>query len=237
MIREAGTIDELRARLLAAPLEERVGAAFELAKLGDFCGRDALIEALKADDPAHAANVLGRIGAPWALGPVAALLGHPDTTVRNEAIFALARTSRAAAVPLLLGALADPDPERREDARVALISLVGPGIAGALNATGDEDEGEIERAKAWWEQNRSLYPEAVALRDGEPLSIGDLMAELDRASPEVQSSIIDEIQTFTGAPLPDADPVRQADSLREFWRSRGADFEVGKRYFFGHPVE
>jgi HEAT repeat protein len=210
-------------------------AAWSLAQRGDFSGRDVMIEALESE-PLTAAEMLGRIGAPWSVDALSTLLRHPDPGVRNEAILGLARTNRTAAVPALIDALEDPDEERREDARVALVSLVGPRIAQVLASDGASLPGERRAALDFWRQNAPQFPGDVAIFEGRPLAIGEVLAEAERSSPAVAEALIDLILIWSGAQLSEGTTAERLQELRAWWDANRARFQTGRRYFFGHLV-
>jgi hypothetical protein len=77
-------------------------------------------------------HVLGRIGAPAAFEPVAALLAHAHPRVRTEAVRALGLLDPARAASLLLQALAEANPALRSDLVRALAGLGRDEAVGAL---------------------------------------------------------------------------------------------------------
>jgi hypothetical protein len=209
-----------------------IAAARDLARRGAPGARELLIAALP-ERKLEVAELLGRIGAPWAVEPLASLLHDPDPDVRGEAILALARTNQTSAVPILVGALADP--ERREDARVGLMRLLGGEVADQLSTEGDDPD-EADRVRAWWAANEHRFPPDVAIFEGAPLAIDPDVALLATASPSILGQLVDEIQNWVGADLPDGTPAEQAAWLRAWWPANRDRFAIGRRYYYGHPV-
>jgi len=98
-------------------------------------------------------HVLGKIGDEAVFGPVAALLGHPHSRVRIEAVRALALVAPARATTPLVGSSRDVDPEVRLEAVRALGALRRDEAVPALR---DLAAGVAERGAAF-----SLRREAV----------------------------------------------------------------------------
>ncbi len=234
--------DELRARLRGRDPFGRLEAAVALARTGSDEGRDVLLRGLEHKDPmvrSRAAFLLGQIGPSWAIEPLATRLRDPVSAVRNEVVFALLGTRRAAAVPLLIRALEDPDPDRREDARVALVTLLGKPMAAVLAEMEEEVPDEAGQARAWWKANAARFPGDGAWDAGEPLSIERWIRELGKASPETVEILNDRLADWTGE-----DPAFGAEgqaaaaaAWRAWWRKHGSRFPAGRRYFWGRPVE
>jgi hypothetical protein len=210
-----------------------IAAARDLARRGAPGARELLISALP-ERKLEVAELLGRIGAAWAVEPLASLLHDPDPDVRSEAILALARTNQTSAVPWIVAALGDPEPERREEARVGLMRLLGGEIADQLSTEGDDPD-EADGVRAWWAANEHRFPPQVAIFEGAPLAIDPDVALLATASPSILGQLIDEIQNWVGADLPDGTPAEQAAWLRTWWPANRDRFAIGRRYYYGHP--
>jgi hypothetical protein len=232
--------DELRAQLRDPDPDIRVEAAAELAKLGSWEGRAALVAGLKDDDSevrSSAAFNLGQIGASWAIEPLAKRLADPDSSVRNDAIFALAATNHVAAVPHLIRALDDEDLERREDARVALVSLLGKEIGGVMAVSEEHVDDEAGKARAWWKANASRFPPATRYDWGKPVSIGRWIDELPAASAQVIGINLERLTTWTGENFGPADKRGVKQTWHKWWAKNGRQFPPGKRYFWGRAVD
>jgi hypothetical protein len=200
---------------------------------GDTTARDALIAAARAE-PLESAALLGDVGAEWTIEPLAALARHPDTSIRNEAIIGLGRTNRVQAVPALLAALEDPDPERRDDARVSLVGLLGRDIVEHLAGDGADEAGEVDKARAWWSANEGRFPEDVAIYWGKPLSIETAVRELEASRPEVIRARLRMILNWVGAELTSSSPEARVKAMRRWWDANRDRFVEGRRYFQGH---
>jgi len=202
---------------------------------GDSTARAALIAAVD-EDPLEAAALLGDVGAAWTIEPLAELARHPDPSIRNEAIIGLARTNSALAIPPLLCALEDPELERRDDARVALVSLIGSEIVDHLADEGDDDPGERARAETWWRGNKHRFADDVAIHRGSPLSIEAAVEELEVSRPEVIGARLDTIQNWVGSDVEGDTPAAKVKAMRVWWDQNRERFVDGRRYFQGHPV-
>ena len=100
-------------------------------------GRDhdsALVEALRAKDPAARIAVLPIVGSRRAAPEVRALLDDDEPEVRARACEALARIGETAAVPRLFELLGDPSPRVAHAAAGAIQSLGTAGTAGLVIA-------------------------------------------------------------------------------------------------------
>ena len=214
----------------------RFDAALQLAQQGSAVGHGALRAGLKHEDPmvrSRAAYLIGQIGGAWTIKPLAEQLNDPIEIVRNEVIFALMNTYHPAAVPHLLKALEDEDSDRVEDARVALVTLLGPKM-GALLAEIEEDvEEEAELARAWWAVNASRFDPNTRYDRGKPVSVGRWVDELESAPPELLAIISDRLTTWTGEDWQSGPGIDQ--TWRVWWQTNAERFPPGRRYYWGHP--
>jgi len=108
-----------------------------------------LLSRPKAYQARHGATLLGRLGDPRAIRPLAAALGHADALVRREAVRALAAFDDPAARAALTDALAHPDAGTRIDAAAAIADRRRITLAPALmSAFRGERESSVRRALA-----------------------------------------------------------------------------------------
>lgn len=232
-------IQELRSQLMSAndPYEQ-LEASYELAKRGSLEGRDLFIQSLQNPDPEvrlEAAGLLGQIGPSWAIAPVGELLNDPKSYLRNEAIFALMNIGRAGVVPWLIKALADQDDERREDARVALATLLGDEIP-ISSGTDETGEQETGRVAMWWDSAKARFQSDLCYYNGRVSSLSEWIASLKNASPVHFDWVTQRLHWYTGVDF-GTDPAETvAAKWALWWRDHSATYEVGCRYFYGHSV-
>ncbi len=234
-------IQQLRTQLEDPDLHVRLRAASDLAEAGSLAGRPVLLDALTHEEPwarEKAAGILGTIGAAWTIAPLASRLSDPFFEVRREAILGLGRTHDIAAVPFLIQALSDEDPERREDAVVALDDVLGREIYEQLDLEEDEDGSQARAdAEAWWRDNAHRFDPNIRYDRGEPTSIARWIAELRTQSPEVVEMIVMRLEDWTGERLGGEGQDEIASRWEAWWRDNEARFPPGRRYFYGHDVE
>jgi HEAT repeat protein len=95
----------------------------------------------------NAAELLGKIGAREAEGPLCELMRHADERVRRSVTAALMRLGTPRGVRGVLGALADPAPEVRMQAAAALATRPAPEFAEPLlRALEGEREEQVQAA-------------------------------------------------------------------------------------------
>lgn len=113
----ARVVDLLVEQLNAEDLDSRQAAAVALGRIGDRSATPALIAALHDRELAlTAAGALARIAPPDAFDPLLALIGDPDTAVRQAAIAALNSIGDARMPARIRVLLSDPSPLVRESA-------------------------------------------------------------------------------------------------------------------------
>jgi len=116
-------------RALPRPVREE--AARALGKVRDVRGLQALAQALNEPDPRirwSAADALGRLGLPGAVGPLAEVLKtDKDDSVRQVAALSLGRLGTKDALPHLLAGMDDPKKPVAEQSLAAVLALAGPG--------------------------------------------------------------------------------------------------------------
>lgn len=96
----------------------------------------------------EAARTLGKIGDPAALPALSAALKRASFGTRRAAVEALHALGDVRAVPTLLAALKDRDAEVREEAAVALATLITPGDAAAVPALSEALKDQSWRVRA-----------------------------------------------------------------------------------------
>lgn len=232
--------DALRATLRDSDPFTRLQAAANLAQLGIWDGRETLIAGLEDDDPmvrSEAAGHLAKIGPSWAIGPLARRLGDPQSTVRNDSILALGETNHVGAVPHLIAALEDEDLERREDARVSLVGLLGDGIRLVMAEMEEHIEDEAGKALAWWKENERRFPPAIRYVAGTPLDVGHLVSEIAVDSPQVIDIDLDRLTTWTGEDFGTSETPGVVQTWRQWWAKNAPRFPKGKRYYWGREVD
>ena len=216
----------------------RIGAAVRLAEHGNFAGRSVLLAALEDDDwrvRQRAAHWLGRIGPAWAIQPLSKPLQDHSTDVRNAVIFALLNIGRSTVVPFLLDALHDEDPDRREDAATALCSLLGRAVVDQFWEEGNEEE-DANRVTAWWRENSTTFDPSIFYYRGQPASVGDLINEFGKASPQVVEILSNRLFDWTGQRF-SGSHQEQASEWEQWWPLHQHAFQRGRRYFHGRPVD
>lgn len=215
----------------------RIDAAFKLAEHGLTNGRDVLVEGLGDSDwevRMQAAEALGRIGPAWAVGPVSKLVGDPIAGVKNTAIIGLLRIGRPSVVPSLLRALRDEDPDIREDAANALDNLFGMEAADQLGDLIDDDS--ASRMENWWRDNANRFDPDRVYDDGQPFSVGRLIARWIKAPPEITESLSNKLFDWTGQRFIGSQR-EQASAWEQWWQTNKHSFRTGRRYFHGRDVD
>lgn len=223
-------------------LRGRLDAASDAAARGDLRDRSAFLDALRAPSPGRrmeAASRLGEIGPLWAIDPIAALLGDRDADVRNVAIVALQNIGRPESVPHLIAALRDVEADRREDARAALVVLLGEDVPVSLD--GDEDgtdaAEEPRRVARWWADASARFAPGTFLDSGEPVSIGDWIASLPSSPPGRRSWAASRLGWWTGQDFGPLDAPGFDEGWRRWWGENAGRFHVGRRYYHGFDVD
>ncbi|MBV9774556.1 MAG: HEAT repeat domain-containing protein [Gemmatimonadetes bacterium] len=90
-------------------------------------------------------NILGEVRSAEALEHFARTIVHPDARVRRETVLALTKLGGEESVPLLLKAVADPDPDIRGTAAMGLgLARVPAAVAPLLLRLGQESNAEAE---------------------------------------------------------------------------------------------
>ncbi len=217
----------------------RLRNAFYAAQHGRL-KRQTFLDALENEDPEvrlEAVQMLGQIGASWAIESLGERLDDEESYVRNEVIFALSSIGRPAVVPWLIKALRDEDEERVEDARVALIQVLGDPVAPILAQFGEGTGGEAVRAAEWWKSESWRYNDGTVYHRGEPASLAVWVATLRGASDAGLHAIAERLKCWTGQDFGSPSSPGFADRWEGWWGERGAEFQPGRRYFYGRPVD
>jgi HEAT repeat protein len=134
-VRERAAPVLLRELIKQRDEERREAGAKLLASLGEPT-RDAVLAQLMNADPASllaTARLLREFPLPCPVGPLAKLLGHEQSAIREEAAGALSNRDDAEAVNALRGALLHGREDLRRQAAVALGRCRGPGVRETLS--------------------------------------------------------------------------------------------------------
>ncbi|NNL84322.1 MAG: HEAT repeat domain-containing protein [Myxococcales bacterium] len=134
-VRERAAPALLRDLIKQRDEERRAAGAKLLASLGEPT-RDAVLAQLMNADPASllaTARLLREFPLPCPVGPLAKLLGHDQSAIREEAAGALSNRDDAEAVNALRGALLHGREDLRRQAAVALGRCRGPGVRETLS--------------------------------------------------------------------------------------------------------
>jgi hypothetical protein len=218
----------------------RLAAAMALAEAGDFGGLGVIVECLGHDDDGvrvKAARCCERIGFAAAIEALAAMAAaDPVSPNRNQAIYALAAIGRPAAAPPLVEALADPDPERRDDARTALYRVVGEIVAPLLSDEIDEDPQERSRVTEWWQGYAPRLDADRVYALGELASPGVFIDQLKASKGRHPSAWLDALANWTGQDFGEGPLSKVTAQWLKWWKANADRYEPGRRYFFGHRV-
>lgn len=232
-------LESLREALTEQDVGNRLEAAFALAQHGIFEGKDVFLNALSDRQEwarLKAAEMLHQIGPSWAISQLGNLLNDEESYIRNQAIWALVGVGRPAVVPFLIQALQDPDEERREDGRAALVLLLGKEVPVVSGLEGETEE-EFTRVYHWWRDRQAYYDEARCYYRGNPISLGQWIRMLDTSPQPTREWITDSLKWWTGLELGSASDPKLALVWEEWWSENSHLYEVGRRYFYGHVVE
>ena len=234
-------LETLRARLIDPVPETRLRAALALAREGSLAGRAVVLEALTLPHPAdreEAIAVLGTIGALWTIDPLASAIFDTCAGARMDATHALAGTHRIEAVPHLIDALGDDDPERRELARLGLGWILGPAMSALLVS---ETFHEVTRDKAvaqdWWRANHPLFDACVCYEEGAPVWLGHWVTELRSRPDELSPSVESKLRMWTGHEVVSETAEQRAVEWEAWWHANQTQFPRGRRYFWGRDAE
>jgi HEAT repeat protein len=218
-------LSRLRSLLRTLDSYSRLDAALELARLGDFAGRETMIASLAGDDEGvaiKASEMLGHIGASWAVKPLAARISDVDSGVRSRVIFALIDVARPAVAPALIRALDDPDEERSEDARVGLFQVLGEKVP--ISEDGGDPE-ESQRIAEWWRRASAEFDPSLVYYRGRPAFLGEWIIAMKTASPAFLEWVGERLLWWT------------ADRWAEWWKTNAPYYPPGQRFFYGHRVD
>ena len=223
--------------------KRRIDAALELARTGDFQGLDVIVQCLgDADEEVRlsAADACMHIGSMAAFDALSAMVkGDPMSDNRNQAIYALNGIGRPAVIPVLIGALGDPDVARRADARTALYRVLGRAIVpllGDVDGGEDLDPYEIPRISAWWQTQAPNFRGEWTYVLGRPGSPGALIEVLKESPSEWPDAILYALEDWTGRNLGERPLSEIVADWERWWRDHQTEYELGRRYFHGHPV-
>lgn len=221
----------------------RLDAALALAQAGDFVGLDTIVDALASDDAEvriKAAYCCERIGFSAAIEPLSHMVtDDPVSDNRNQAIFALVGIGRPVVVPALIAALDDDDDERREDARVALYRVIGKDV---LRLLADEDGGgareptESDWVAAWWQTQSARFDPALVYAMGELASPGVFIHQLKATRTALPDAILNALHDWTGNNFGQSPLPKVIAKWEKWWAKNSANYEAGRRYFYGHRV-
>lgn len=244
-------IAEAKSQLQNPLVSVRLEAALTLAKHGDMSGRDVLLDGFQDNQEGArglAGYYAGRIGALWAIQPLAAMLANdPHSNNRNVAIYALQDIGRAEVIPHLIKALGDEDAERREDARTALFRLLGDQVLPVLanpddlinDVTGEveRDAEEVQRVSHWWQSVAGKFQPGTAYRYGFPESPGILIAQMKAQKALPVDELLTRLEDWTGENF-GSEPIAEVITRWESWWRENADkYEPGRKYFHGRRVD
>jgi HEAT repeat protein len=156
-LKPAGTVEMLIAYLPIADDDQvldEVTATLVAVAVKEGTPNAALVKALTDEAPARravAAEVLAQVGGADQRGAVRKLLTDPKPTVRLRAALALAQAQDAAAVPVLIGLLADAPPQQARQIEDYLMGVAGEWSI-AVPQGGDAVSRKLrsELWAAWW---------------------------------------------------------------------------------------
>lgn len=229
-------IADFRNRMTHGSIKNRLKAAYELAKNGLLEGQDLFLNALDDEDEdvrSEAAEMLGNIGASWAIDPLGKLVHDEESEVCNVAIFALLETCQIAAVDWLIEALKNEEDERREDARVALAALLGDSATSTMNLLLSSED-EARNVLSWWQKNKNRYAMFDCYAWGKPVDLEQWIEMLESAPLEQASWLAQRLIIWTGNNIDEKNPREAVIDWRKWWKDHKSHFEKGKRYFYGH---
>ena len=236
----AESFENLRKSLEEENAKARLDAAFELAKLGQIQElKPVFVELLQNRDPdlrAEAAHRLGWIGTSWSVDQLGSLVNDVNRDVRHDSIFALAETCRVSAGDRLAEGLLNRDLETREDARVALVALLGQSAAEGLDFILKPKQ-EYARFMQWWVENQTRFDVTVCYAEGEITDVRRWIDMLRDAPRPVKSWMDERLRYWTG--FVPGGKVGEATYhvWNQWYKSYGGTFKPGNRYFFGHAID
>jgi HEAT repeats len=231
-------VNMLRAQLSDSDPKTQLEAAYILAQRGLMDGRTVFLQALQHEQPGvrlQAAVMLGNIGASWAITPLGELLADGESYVRNEVINALADIARAGVVPWLIKALQDDDEERREDARVCLVRVLGDAVP-IMSDIEVEDKDEAARVAVWWKKESGYFFDSLCYYRGELISLGNWIGNLKNTFPEHIELLVHRLHIWTGLELGAPSSPDLYARWESWWKENSENFKTGHRYFYGHLI-
>jgi HEAT repeat protein len=226
-------------RVLRQGIEEVV----RTAESGVFDRLDTIEDGLRGDIPEvrmKAAFAAERIGSPRFVDSLSRMALHDEESPnRNQAIYALGGIATPAVVPVLAAALGDSDGERREDARTVLYRMLGRDV---INLFADEDD-EVDDSRSeelgvldWWANRSVTVAPHLVYFHGEPASLGRVIEEVERLGPDPAEAFLGMLHDWTGEAIEGDSATEIAAAWRRWVAKHGRHYEVGRRYFHGHPV-
>jgi hypothetical protein len=229
---KAASTAEVRAALQTALAAAMAG---ELRHLG------SIVAALDhADDEVRlsAARLCERIGPSAAIAPLSRMaVSDRVSDNRNQAICALLGIGRPAGVPALIDALGDPEGARRDDARWALVRLLGKDLAHLLADEIDPpDPQERVRVTAWWREHAAGFDPTLCHAFGAPASPLLFIDELRASRSAAPDAALAMLTEWTGEDFGHGPRARVLAKWQRWWQSHAAAYPPGRRMFRGVPV-
>jgi len=212
----------------------QIAAIVAFAKLGNHEHAASLIALFKTeDDPTvqvHAAEGLSYLVAPGLFDALVHGLSNDVSEIRRSVLRALSYLGAREAIPVLLDAAGDEDPDVANDALVRFADVTG---AAYFNPD------QLADARAWWESSASEFQSGICYRLGKPIRVSDVIA---RVGGRRRRAALAELKVITGmdfsapwyAPEAERDERGRAEA---WWRENGHRFEAGQLYKFGYRQE
>jgi hypothetical protein len=243
--------EELRRQIVSSEPKARIEAAFELAKLGIFHGVATLMVELGSSSwsvRSSAAHYLGRIGAPRSLPLLAKIAeSDPESQTRNVGIYALEGLGRGACISPLIACLDDSDPARREDARTALVRVLGKSVLSVLSDDMElydedagepgKDVGEVSRVRSWFTSVSSQFLPDKVYYMGVFAHPRVFIAQLRENMNTPMDAVLMKLEDWTGESF-GSKPIKKVVGQWESWLGKhGGEYQAGQRYFYGYKID
>lgn len=230
-----------RAQASAEQAHAALATALAAAHGGEFRHLDAIVAALThadVDVRLQAARLCERIGPSAAVAPLSRMAtADPSSDVRNQALCALVGVGRIGGVPALIEALGDREAARRDDARWALVRVLGKGVAPWLADEIDPpDPQERTRVLAHWHAIAAGFDANTCYALGAPASPLSFIEELRTTPSGPVDAALGMLTEWTGEDFGHGPRARVLAKWRTWWDSHAAGYTAGRRYFRGAAV-